>query len=425
VLRRASALKYVVATLGSLGDLHPFLAVARALRERGEDVLFLSQEPHRNEVEAQGVSFEAIATAHDHQRTTQHPALWHPIRGFGVLWRHLAMPAINPTVAILERLCHENPGRLRVFASPLVVGARLAADVLPFRLTTGHTAPAALRSVENPMFIGARSVPLWVPPGVRRCLWRALDRHKLEPMAAPRINAWRTAHGLAPLAAPVFERWIHSQHDVIAMFPQEFGPMPADWPVPVQFAGFPLYEAGDPTDDDPELDDFCRGGDGAQALILLYPGSCPAGTTTEIHRAAHNLALRGHRCLLLDSTSTGARHTVSMQARLLIRRRVRLPDVLPHTHVFVHHGGIGAVAQALAFGVTQVIRPSAYDQFDNDWRVKAMTNASTARSVLSLEGQIIGALTRLAFPVAWRANGHSLPLKPNDSVIKIMNRLTY
>ncbi|MFM2328843.1 MAG: hypothetical protein RLZZ494_946, partial [Pseudomonadota bacterium] len=91
--------RYAIATLGSAGDLHPFLAVARALHEQGEDVRLLSAEPHRAEVESQGVPFMPILDAAAHQRTLQHPGLWHPIRGFGVLWRHMAVPAIDPTVA--------------------------------------------------------------------------------------------------------------------------------------------------------------------------------------------------------------------------------------------------------------------------------------------------------------------------------------
>jgi UDP:flavonoid glycosyltransferase YjiC (YdhE family) len=44
---------------------------------------------------------------------------------------------------------------------------------------------------------------------------------------------------------------------------------------------------------------------------------------------------------------------------------VPLGQVLPRAAAFVHHGGIGSSAQGLAAGVPQVVRPLAFDQFDN------------------------------------------------------------
>jgi len=42
--------------------------------------------------------------------------------------------------------------------------------------------------------------------------------------------------------------------------------------------------------------------------------------------------------------------------------------LLPKLSAFVHHGGIGSTSQALRAGVPQLIRPVAYDQFDNSAR---------------------------------------------------------
>jgi len=44
---------------------------------------------------------------------------------------------------------------------------------------------------------------------------------------------------------------------------------------------------------------------------------------------------------------------------------------LPRCAVFVHHGGIGSCAQGLRARVPQLIRPFAYDQFDNAARIEA------------------------------------------------------
>ena len=44
--------------------------------------------------------------------------------------------------------------------------------------------------------------------------------------------------------------------------------------------------------------------------------------------------------------------------------------VLPRAAAFVHHGGIGTTAQALAAGVPQLVVPLAHDQPDNAVRIR-------------------------------------------------------
>jgi UDP:flavonoid glycosyltransferase YjiC (YdhE family) len=46
-----------------------------------------------------------------------------------------------------------------------------------------------------------------------------------------------------------------------------------------------------------------------------------------------------------------------------------LNKILPSCRAIVHHGGIGTLGQALKAGVPQLIRPLAYDQFDNAYRI--------------------------------------------------------
>lgn len=366
--------RYAIATLGSAGDLHPFLAVARALHEQGEDVRLLSAEPHRDEVAAQGVPFMPILDAAAHQRTLQHPGLWHPIRGFGVLWRHMAVPAIDPTVAALRQLCTDSPRPLRVLASPLTVGARLARELLPLHLSTGHLAPMGLRSCEDPMFMGAWPVPRWLPRPMRQGLWALLDRSKLEPMAAPRLNAWRLAHGLPVLREPVFARWLHAPDQVLGLFPDTFGPMATDWPVPVYCTGFPLYEShATPPALDAALAAFCAPSPQAPPLLVAFPGSASGGRHAALAEAAQHLAQSGAaRVLWLGQAADDAANAPALSPRVCKRRWVSLAQVLPWAQAFAHHGGIGSCAQGLAAGVPQVLLPSAYDQFDNGARLRWM-----------------------------------------------------
>src|SRR4051794_29986394 len=56
----ASGRRIVLATFGSLGDLHPFIAVAKGLQARGHDAVVATSECHRERVERQGLGFEPV-----------------------------------------------------------------------------------------------------------------------------------------------------------------------------------------------------------------------------------------------------------------------------------------------------------------------------------------------------------------------------
>jgi UDP:flavonoid glycosyltransferase YjiC (YdhE family) len=52
--------RIVLTTFGSLGDLHPFIAIALGLKARGHDAVLATGESYRRKVEALGLGFRAV-----------------------------------------------------------------------------------------------------------------------------------------------------------------------------------------------------------------------------------------------------------------------------------------------------------------------------------------------------------------------------
>ena len=50
----------LLTTLGSLGDLHPYIAVGLGLRERGHTVTIATSEIYREKVEGEGLRFAPL-----------------------------------------------------------------------------------------------------------------------------------------------------------------------------------------------------------------------------------------------------------------------------------------------------------------------------------------------------------------------------
>jgi UDP:flavonoid glycosyltransferase YjiC (YdhE family) len=84
-------------------------------------------------------------------------------------------------------------------------------------------------------------------------------------------------------------------------------------------------------------------------------------------QACQNLGRRGmlltqHKDQLPSKLPEGIRHFDYLPFSL----------VLPRVAALVHHGGIGTIAQALAAGIPQVIRPMTHDQPDNAAHVQIL-----------------------------------------------------
>src|SRR5262249_34229253 len=159
--------------------------------------------------------------------------------------------------------------------------------------------------------------------------------------------------------------WWHSPQLVIGMFPQWFAQPQPDWPKQTVLSGFPLYDEPEITPIDAELESFLRAG---EPPIAFTPGSA-MWAAEEYFEQGVQTCIRWNRGGLLLT-----RHRDHFPARLppgvIHVHYAPFSDLLPRCAGFVHHGGIGSSAQALAAGVPQLVTPFAHDQPDNAFRLK-------------------------------------------------------
>jgi rhamnosyltransferase subunit B len=356
-------MRFAVVTLGSLGDLNPFLEIAAELVRRGHDVELLTSPKFEARVRARGIAFHPIGAPRDAERTEEHPDLWHPIRGFGVLWRHLCAPALRPTFDRLAALSNAGGEPLRVLSSALSLGARVAAEMLPIKHWTGITSPIALRSVADPMFVGAWRVPAAVPASVRRWMWRGLDAIKLQPMLRPSLLAWRHELGLPEIDGSVFGDWVLGGGRTLALYPEWFAPAPPD-AASVVHCGFVMPALSDDDESGP-LWDFVKRD---SAPVVMYPGSGARWSRRFLGVCAEAAAAMGCRALFV--TPHVDQYPDIRTANYFAVNEAPFARLLPHVAAIVHHGGIGTCAESLRSACGQVLLPSAYDQFDNAARIE-------------------------------------------------------
>ena len=412
---RTGSTHVVLVTIGSAGDLFPFLRIGLALRAAGHLVSFLGPEQHGPFVRDAGLPFHGLPAD---EAVLDHPDLWHPTRGFGVVWQ-ATRPAMAQVPAFMAALPAEEECTMLVHPLALPEADLCRAARPGLRIGAVFLAPSNLPTVHDPLLLGPYRVPRWVPHGARRLLWRTVVKQVIDPVAMPDVNAARQHAGLAP-AASLMDHIFAVPDLSVALFPAWFAPTQPDWPQPLLRTGFPLYDPNPQAALSSELSQFL--GQGGRTLVFT-PGTGNRQARAYFQHAAAAAHLLGERAIFL--TPHRDQLPAELPRHVLWQDYVPLRALLPRVAVLVHHGGIGTTAEALHAGTPQLVVPLAHDQFDNGARVEALGVGRSLPATRLTQARLVRCLEQLlddeGLPARCRAV--SAKFKENDGMDEVVRRV--
>lgn len=344
-------MRIAIHTLGTRGDVQPYLALALGLKSQGHDVLMAAPSQFEAFIGTRGIAFAHLPGEYlDLMETPEAKAAIAGSGGFTAGFRMLkhfkpiakkqlamewaAAKAFDPELmvyhpkAVAVPHIAEKLKCLTVLASPLpgfTPTREFASPMMPFRsLGPLNRATHSLMAVSgDAIFRGMIGD------------WRVKD---LGLQRRPKSS-------LAPDAT----LYAFSSHVV---------PVPADWPASVDVTGYWFLEDDQAWSPGPELERFIA--DGRTPVYVGFgsmPGLDPVAMTRLVVDA---LAEAGERGVL--ATGAGAIHgDVSAP-------HVHMIEAAPHEKLFplvsacVHHGGAGTTAASLRAGKPTVICPFFGDQ---------------------------------------------------------------
>ena len=363
--------KVVLATVGSLGDLHPFIAIGRALAARGDQVLLAVPEDGLAKARAAGLDAAAILPSYEticaRLGMTQGEAAAEIISDVNFVLDEVLLPTLAASTRALDDLSSGADvivGSIFALAAVIVAekrGLPFASIVLqPMTMFSAWQPPAAPRFEmmrQNPRTIAGRS---W-----NRALI-AVGRVALRRRLAGQINAVRAEHGLARMTNVPLVDHGPTTRAVVCCWPKAMGILPPDAPRSASLVGFPLFDSESGAEEPvlPELLDFLSAGD---APIVFTLGSIAVASPGRFYEeAAAASRMLGKRSLML----TGGSEPPRIEGGCMYVGYAPHSIVFPRAAAVVHHGGIGTTGQTLRAGNVQIVVPHYGDQFDNAARLR-------------------------------------------------------
>jgi rhamnosyltransferase subunit B len=258
----------VIATMWSLGDLHPCIALAQELGRRGHRVMIASTEHYRSKVEELGIEFHSIRPNWDPTDQELIRQCEDLKRGPEVLYRKLILPELRGT---FDDLISVATGADLMIAGELVYAAPLVAEKLSLRWVSEILSPFSFFSshdpsvlVNLPSLIHLRKAG-WKTYRAGLNLGRLATRHWSNP-----VRHLRRELGLRTDCDPVF-RDKYSPDLVLALFSRWLAPPQTDWPRQTLQPGFVYFDRQRAeVAPSPELTAFLAAGD---APIVFTQGS--------------------------------------------------------------------------------------------------------------------------------------------------------
>jgi rhamnosyltransferase subunit B len=390
--------RIILVTVGSLGDLHPFIGIALELKLLGHDPVMAVPINHLENCRAAGLEahgvfpdYESLAEEiGEAPETIVRKVMESPdylIRQ--ILLRGLATSA--------EKIDMPMEGAGLVITSMFALAAPIIAEKRNVPLVALLLQPIAILSDCAPSLMPDMPILARKSPGRIGRAWNHmlnnLMRAEMMRRYGKSLNVVRRAHGPGPIkSAPIFE----IEGDValrLATYDPLFASVPLDAPTKTKMTGFPNYDSasGEASALTSDLESFL---DSGPPPIIFTLGSfavfAPGNFYTESVRASRTLGQRA--VLLIGADGTPPTH---------LGPDICVIDYAPHSKLFprasciVHHGGIGTTGQALMSGKPQLIVPFMGDQPDNASRIMAMGVGSQlpAKSYTARRAQIfLGAL---------------------------------
>jgi sterol 3beta-glucosyltransferase len=362
------AMKILILTSGSRGDVQPFLALSLGLKAAGYDVALAGPGMFEGFVTERGIPFVPVNDDVLKLKDTAAGKKIFEQRGAGLAMMRQVMP-------MLRRLLDDSWRAAEITQPDAIV-------YHPKGLAGSHLAEAlripAFFSLPLPLYSPTRDFPMPIFPDFKLgAAYNRLTYAFLPMLTAPYaglINTWRKEHGLPSVGRFFTERRKNMPTiPVLYSFSHYVVPRPADWDADTHVTGYWFLPPDENWQPSKELTQFLENG---EPPVYVGFGSMVSGDPQAKAQMVIEALKRTEQRGILAKGWGGLEPSN-------VPESIHLIDEAPHDWLFprmsaiIHHGGAGTTAAALRAGKPNIVTPFIADQPFWGRRIEAL-NAGPA-----------------------------------------------
>lgn len=361
----------VLATFGSLGDLHPKISLGLGLKDRGHRVAIAAMEYYRDKISDLGLDFAPMAPHLDPDDRELGKRLMDAEKGSETVIRELIMPNLRRMYD--DMLAAVSDADVLV-SGEITYAVKSVVEKSGVKWVSTSLQPGTFFSAYDPFlppmapwfqhlrFLG----PVFYRNFYKLMIWTARDWY------TP-YKEFRRELGLSEDHDPIFhEKYSDLKH--LALFSRALGAPQPDWPENAVQPGFCFYDGHAGYEAlQPELEAFLNSG---EPPIVFTLGSAAVMDPRDFFEQSSDAARKlGRRAVLL--------YGVFNEPPKGLSNDVVGFDYAPYSQLFpraacvVHQAGVGTTGQVLRAGVPHLIMPYAHDQPDNAARCRRLGVSET------------------------------------------------
>lgn len=338
----------IACTLGTRGDILPFLALCASFVARGHQVTILTNRNWKDLVLGVGADFHEIADEDIPQSARDDKAFYHTN----------TFPSFSRSYSFIQQRVLANPRCVVIYRFNML-GAECAAEKFNVPAVKVALQPSVMRSVERPPWPLTRLAQGRLGGLLKKTVIPTIYRFgEVAAEYREHTNRFRNSVGLRKLP---FGAASEVEDLFLVLCPDWFAMPQKDWPARSRTTGFLYF---DQEYHDQQLENFISANG---APVVFTPGTGVSDIGEFFSRAealCHELQLPG---VFLSRALRDSGKQWSN--RIAVRDHAELHWLLPLSCMLVHHGGIGTTAQAIRAGIPQIVLPDRFDQPDNALRV--------------------------------------------------------
>lgn len=353
-------MRIVIVTIGTRGDVQPYLALALGLKAAGHHVTLCTHDIFKDFVEGFGIPFAPLAG--------DIRAMLNSDAGRQLLSKRSPIAKIREMTELARPILRELTQNIisATRGADLILGSTLGY----FNAITAaqvHRIPLYMAGLQ--CFTPTGAFPsLTVPPlfadtvlaGPYNRLSFSITNRLLYLSSGKLINQIRAElTGLPPLRyKDYFDDLARMRKPVVYGFSQTVLPRPAEWNEGIHVTGFWFLDQQSQWQPPAELTQFLEAG---PPPVYVGFGSMSDRDPEQVSRIVLE-ALRQTRQRGILLSGWAGLQMADLSDQVLLLDNVPHDWLFPHMAAVVHHGGMGTTAAALRSGAPQVIVPFSSDQ---------------------------------------------------------------